>query len=191
MTTGDVAAWCGVHFRTVLRWIERGHLKAFKLPSSRGDHRIRVEDFLDFLKKNDIPIPPQLTPQSNRILLVEDDPAAAKLFQKALEKYPFEVAVAQNGVQAGALLTTFRPNLIAVDLNVPGLGGLEIIKSVRQIANYKDMKILVISGMGEDALREACQAGADAALAKPYQIAKLIDLIQEMAPKNGEQVEQP
>jgi excisionase family DNA binding protein len=56
LTTGEIAQYCGVNFRTVIRWIKRGYLDAFQLPG-RGDNRIEVEDFLVFLKKNNIPIP--------------------------------------------------------------------------------------------------------------------------------------
>jgi len=56
LTTGEIARYCGVNFRTVIRWIKRGYLNAFQLPG-RGDNRVEVEDFLIFLKKNNIPIP--------------------------------------------------------------------------------------------------------------------------------------
>ena len=59
LTTGEVAKYCGVNFRTVIRWIERGHLDAYKLPG-RGDNRIPVESFVDFLNNNNMPVPEEL-----------------------------------------------------------------------------------------------------------------------------------
>jgi len=56
LTTGEVAGYCGVNFRTVIRWIKRGYLTAFQLPG-RGDNRVRVEDFVTFLEENRIPVP--------------------------------------------------------------------------------------------------------------------------------------
>jgi excisionase family DNA binding protein len=47
LTTGEAAKYCGVNFRTVIRWIERGHLDAYKLPG-RGDNRIPVDTFVDY-----------------------------------------------------------------------------------------------------------------------------------------------
>ena len=47
LTTGEAAKYCGVNFRTVIRCIERGHLKAYKLPG-RGDNRIPVKDCVRF-----------------------------------------------------------------------------------------------------------------------------------------------
>ncbi|MDO6805884.1 helix-turn-helix domain-containing protein, partial [Wenyingzhuangia sp. 1_MG-2023] len=54
LTTGEVAKYCGVNFRTVIRWIERGHLEAYKLPG-RGDNRVPVAGFVRFLQSNEMP----------------------------------------------------------------------------------------------------------------------------------------
>ena len=54
ITTGTVAKYCGVSKVTVLRWIEKGILVAFKIPG--GQNRIHKDDFLSFLTKFDIPV---------------------------------------------------------------------------------------------------------------------------------------
>jgi excisionase family DNA binding protein len=59
LTTGEIAHYCGVNFRTVIRWIKRGYLNAFQLPG-RGDNRVEVGDFLAFLERHNIPIPEEL-----------------------------------------------------------------------------------------------------------------------------------
>lgn len=61
LTTGEVASFCDVNFRTVIRWIKRGHLKAYQLPG-RGDNRIVIKDFLQFLVEHSMPIPDQFQP---------------------------------------------------------------------------------------------------------------------------------
>ena len=68
LTTGEAAKYCGVNFRTVIRWIERGHLDAYKLPG-RGDNRIPVDTFVDFLRQNDMPVPDELVADDRRLLL--------------------------------------------------------------------------------------------------------------------------
>ena len=55
LTTGEVASYCGVNFRTVIRWIEKGYIESFKLPG-RGDNRIRVDHFVNFLHHNKMPV---------------------------------------------------------------------------------------------------------------------------------------
>lgn len=54
LTTGAVARYCGVSSVTILRWIQKGHLPAFRLPE--GHHRIRRDDLNEFLTKHDIPL---------------------------------------------------------------------------------------------------------------------------------------
>ena len=59
MTVGFVARHCGVSNTTVLRWIEKGQLPAFRLPA--GHYRIVGEDFAEFLASHDIPIPSNMS----------------------------------------------------------------------------------------------------------------------------------
>ena len=54
LTTGAVAEYCGVSNVTILRWIEKGHLTAFRLPE--GHYRIHRDDFSKFLAKHNIPV---------------------------------------------------------------------------------------------------------------------------------------
>jgi len=58
LTTGAVARCCGVSKMTVLRWIEEGHLKAFRLP--KGHNRIRRADFSEFLAEHGMPVHKQM-----------------------------------------------------------------------------------------------------------------------------------
>ncbi|MEI8650520.1 helix-turn-helix domain-containing protein [Paraglaciecola sp. Hal342] len=50
LTSGEIAKYCDVNLRTVIRWIDSGRLKGFKLPGG-GNNRVTEEDFVDFLKK--------------------------------------------------------------------------------------------------------------------------------------------
>ena len=71
LTTGEVARYCGVNFRTVIRWIKKGHLNSYQLPG-RGDNRIPVNDFLSFLRENRIPVPVEYRECSKTVIIVED-----------------------------------------------------------------------------------------------------------------------
>ncbi|MAY15382.1 MAG: response regulator, partial [Oceanospirillaceae bacterium] len=71
LTTGEVAKYCGVNFRTVIRWIERGHLDAYKLPG-RGDNRIPVSSFITFLQDNNMPVPGDLSLGVRTLVLLAD-----------------------------------------------------------------------------------------------------------------------
>jgi two-component system, OmpR family, response regulator VicR len=180
LTTGEIADWCGVNLRTVLRWIGRGELKAFRLPGPRGDNRILFGDFLEFLKNHQMPIPQGLGNSTPKLLLVEDNPADAKLFAKSLEGAGYDIRHASNGFQAGALLGTFSPDVVALDLKMPGMTGLEVIKMIRGLEQTKKFKILIVSAMDRPHLDEALRAGADDVLQKPYDYRILLEKLSRL-----------
>ncbi len=180
LTTGDIAELCGVNFRTVIRWIQRGHLKAFQLPG-RGDNRVQMADFLAFLRDNSMPIPEELQRTQRRVLIVEDDDRMAKAIERALSRAGFETQIATDGFKAGALAASFDPTVMTLDLKMPGLGGLDVLKTVRKDANLTTLKVLVVSAMPREELDEALSAGADDALEKPFNNKDLVRKVAELA----------
>lgn len=176
LTTGDVAKYCGVNFRTVIRWIKRGHLKAYQLPG-RGDNRVEYGEFLEFLKKNRIAVPREFKNDRPKVLIVDDDPAMASSIRRALESAGFETMTASDGFHAGALIGTFAPDVMTLDIQMPHLSGIEVIRFVRDTEPLKQTKILVVSGLGHDHLKAAIQEGADDALEKPFMNEVLLEKI--------------
>ena len=179
LTTGDIAKLCGVNFRTVIRWIQRGHLKAFQLPG-RGDNRVQVSDFLAFLRENEMPIPEEFQGGVRTVLIVEADEKTARSMDRSLKKAGYQTAIATDGFQAGSLAGTLQPGLIAVDPNGAGFGGLELIRGMRANPALAGAKILVVSQMGKDQLVEAMDAGADAVLGKPVKAPQLTKMVGDL-----------
>ena len=167
LTTGQVAKYCGVNFRTVIRWIERGQLRAFKLPG-RGDNRIELPHFLEFLRKHDMPIPAELASIPDRALIVEDDLVMARTINLALTRQGFETRTAADCFRAGVLLGTFAPGVVTVDPQMAGVSGLEALRFLRSIDRFKDTKVMVVAAMPQAQLDAALEAGADAVLSKPF-----------------------
>src|SRR5271168_2401834 len=73
LTTGQIAQYCHVTHRGVLKWVESGKLKAYRTPGKHS--RVSVEDFLSFLKEYNMPVPVELQPVSllTKVLIVDDD----------------------------------------------------------------------------------------------------------------------
>ncbi len=165
-TTGEVASFCGVNFRTVIRWIDRGVLRGHKLPG-RGDHRVREEHLVQFLNENDLPLPPEMD-NASRVLIVDDEPAMIRAIDRVVRRMGFETAHAADGFHAGTQLVRFAPGLVTLDLQMPGLGGLNVLRLIRADGRYAETKVLVVSGLSKPALRKALEAGADAVLPKPF-----------------------
>jgi excisionase family DNA binding protein len=179
LSTGEIAKLCDVNLRTVIRWIERGALKGFKLPG-RGNNRVRVEDFLAFLVEHDIPIPAELQEDSRKVLVVDDEPAIARALQRVLRKHGLVAEVAADGFQAGTKLMKDRPILVTLDLSMPGLSGYDVLSFVRETPEIASTKILVISALGGEALQKAIDLGADAILNKPFDNHELVEVINKL-----------
>jgi CheY-like chemotaxis protein len=162
LTTGDIAKLCGVNFRTVIRWIQRGHLKAFQLPG-RGDNRVQVADFIEFLNENDMPVPEELMPVGRRVLIVEGDEKIAAAVEKSLRGSGFETQVATDGFQAGAMAGSFNPGVMIVDVGMKGMDGPQAIKVIRDDARMGLAKVIALTppATSKKKRNELLSAGAD------------------------------
>lgn len=160
LTTGEAARYCGVNFRTVIRWIERGQLKAYKLPG-RGDHRICVEDFVGFLRDNAMPVPAELAAASRKVLLVSGAPELVASRQ-SLQQAGFEVDLATDSFSAGALLVSGKPALMVLDANLAGIEGFQILDMIRSRSEFSSVATLVVAPEGEVDQQRWVTAGADA-----------------------------
>jgi excisionase family DNA binding protein len=117
LTTGEAAKYCGVNFRTVIRWIERGHLDAYKLPG-RGDNRIPVDTFVDFLRQNDMPVPDELVANDRRLLLFSLEYSGVRELAADLRRNNWDVVLADDPVQLGYLIVKDKPSaLLMMDSN--------------------------------------------------------------------------
>ena len=179
LTTGEVAKYCDVNFRTVIRWIEKGYLKAYKLPG-RGDNRIPKESLVAFLVENSMPVPDELRTENNRVLVVEDLPEMAKAIARTLKRAKFEVEIAANGFEAGEMIRRFKPFAITLDLQMPGLSGFDVIRYMKSQADLRKIKILVVSAQSEDQIDKSIKLGANGFLTKPFENAELVSSINEL-----------
>lgn len=187
LTTGEAAKYCGVNFRTVIRWIERGRLSAYKLPG-RGDHRIKVDDFIEFLESNDMPVSDELRPAPRvcKVLVVEDQLEMASAMRRVLRRAGYEVEVAADGFAAGLMLAQHQPQVMTLDIKMPGMDGFEVLKVMREQAVYKDIKVLVVSAETASGMAKAIEFGANDTLSKPFDndelLAKIAKLMGQQLP---------
>ncbi len=113
LTTGEVAKYCGVNFRTVIRWIERGHLDAYKLPG-RGDNRIPVESFVEFLNKNNMPIPEELDLGGHKLVLLANADAVSSDVASCVRRCGWDLIITADPVHFGFLISQHQPSAIAI-----------------------------------------------------------------------------
>lgn len=175
-TTGEVAKFTGVNFRTVIRWIERGELDGYKLPG-RGDHRVTKSSVLAFMALHQIPVPSELSGTQRRALVVDDDVPMASAIARVLKRDGWEVKIANDGFEAGMILSAFQPSLLTLDLRMPSMDGFTVLALTRSTPGFEKLRILVISAQGKKDLDMAIKKGADEVLAKPFENEHLLTIV--------------
>ena len=107
-----------------------------------------------------------------KILVVEDDPTVRNLITTTLKSNNYTYITAPTGEAAIAAATTQRPDIVFLDLGLPDLDGVEVIKRIR---SWSQMPIIVISARSEDGDKVgALDAGADDYLTKPFSVTELL-----------------
>ena len=84
-----------------------------------------------------------------RILLVEDDPFLIDIYSQKLRKEGFEVEVISDGEEVLGALQNRKPDLLILDIVLPRLDGWEILKRINENHHLKDLKIVIISNLGQ------------------------------------------
>lgn len=107
-----------------------------------------------------------------RILIVEDDSALRRSLHATLDALGFSVAEAVNGEDAMTLLHTSDYESVLLDINMPGMGGLETCRRIRQSFTRLPILVLTVRDSENDKV-EALEAGADDYVTKPFQIREL------------------
>lgn len=103
-----------------------------------------------------------------KLLIVDDDKTTRKLLSLFLKSKGYEVATAENGLDALEKLGTESINLVVTDMNMPYMDGIELTKTLRADVNMKDMPIIMVTTEAdEDEKKKAFDAGVNDYLVKP------------------------
>lgn len=130
-------------------------MKARAVPGPRAQSRLRLAHMSN----------------KTRVLYIEDDIASQRLVQRVLENHDYEVFVASEGLNGVNLARQYAPNLILMDMNLPGLNGREITTRLRSLPNFADTPIVALTANTSPGHRErALAAGCDGFLSKPINV---------------------
>ena len=126
------------------------------------------------------------SPKKPRVLIADDDLEILGLTRSLLWRRGFEVLEASDGDEAMRQLLENHPDLVVLDLMMPGQSGWEVCRSIRETDSLKDTGVIMLTGVGER-LNEMTSPlyGADAFLDKPFDFAALDQLITEVLDKRG------
>ncbi len=108
----------------------------------------------------------------DRVLVIEDDKSIRNFMKTILEANNYEVIMAVNGAEAYSMITSQCPDVVILDLGVPVMDGMKILKSVRE---WSGMPILVVSARSHERDKvEALDLGADDYITKPFGTSELL-----------------
>lgn len=119
--------------------------------------------------------------KETKILIVEDERHITKFLEFILVKEGCRIFSANNGKKALEALETFNPDAILLDLGLPDMSGLEVLKEIRADKNHKNAKVIVLSAtLYEGISQQLSEAGADAQCSKPIAPSTLVKILQNL-----------
>lgn len=124
----------------------------------------------------------------NRLLVVEDNEMTITTLLNYLETLDYHISVARTGTRAVEMVSNFRPDLILMDIQLPEMNGLEAIRRIREMPDFKETPIIAVTALAMSYDRSRClKAGANAYLSKPLSLRNLSNTIQNLIHKNREE----
>jgi len=179
-TTFEAAKLCHVSPLSIINWVNAGRLPAFRTPG--GHRRIRKEDLLLFMRDNGLPIPDELKQGSGRrkVLIVDDESSIREVLSEHLttRSKPYEVSTAADGFEAGRLVATFRPDIVLLDLRMPGLDGFQICRTIKAGPETSSTVVIAMTGYySPETEARVLECGAIRCFAKPVEPSTLSGFI--------------
>lgn len=116
-----------------------------------------------------------------KVLIVDDEPDVVEILRYNLTKEKYEVFTAYNGIDALALAIKNTPDLIIMDIRMPGISGIETCRKIRLINSLKTTPVLFLTADSDEyTTLNAFEAGANHFITKPIRPSILLEMIQEL-----------
>ncbi len=124
---------------------------------------------------------------SKKILIADDEPNIVAAVEFLLQRNGYEVHVARDGEEALKLVEAIHPDLVLLDVMMPQKSGYEVCKRIRERADWRHIKIIMLSAKGRDAeVNKGLSTGADVYVTKPFSTRELMDKIKGLLGQNTE-----
>jgi DNA-binding response OmpR family regulator len=116
-----------------------------------------------------------------RVLIVDDEPNIIVPLQFLMEQNGYQVSVAVNGEEAMESVASTPPDLVLLDIMLPGVDGYQVCQNIRENPDWHHMKIVFISAMGRDMdIAKGMALEADAYITKPFAIADVVEKVNSL-----------
>lgn len=181
LTPQEVAEMLMVSPVTVRQWAQKGGLKAFTTPG--GHRRFHKNDVINFAANRGIKAGGG---SKHKLLIVDDDVLLTgflqELFQSNQEGY--EVKVVHDGFTAGSFIQSFQPDVILLDIMMPGVNGIQVCDFLKRNPATEHINVVAMTGFPEEELvQQMMDAGASVCLHKPLKVEELLETVDSMFQK--------
>ncbi|MDY0163852.1 response regulator [Desulfobotulus sp.] len=170
----EAASLCGVSRSTLWSWVKAGSVKAMVTPG--GHHRIAPEEVERLLRgEGELP---QKSEGVQRVLIVDDDPQMVKILQAKFSRMGIETETARNGFEAGVKVTEMLPDLVMLDLYMPGIDGFEVCRMIKEKKELSGIKVLAMTAFDKgDTEQTLLKMGADACISKSLDMESFMEKV--------------
>lgn len=153
-STREAAQLLGVSLRTVQLWVEGGVLSAWK--TAGGHRRIPRGAVETLLAQRRDALQGETKAAAFKLLVVEDEADLLKLYRLQVEGWglPVQLLTAANGFEGLVRIGESRPDLLITDLNMPGMDGFRMIRSLRANPDFAAMEIVAVTAFGKEEIAD-------------------------------------
>ena len=125
---------------------------------------------------------------TKEILIVDDEPNVVIPLQFLMEQNGYKVMIAERGEVALDLVYRYKPDLVLLDIRLPGIDGYEVCEIIRLNPNYRNIKIIFLTVKDRDVeIAKGMALGADAYMTKPFSNAELVAKVKALLEKTYEE----
>jgi CheY-like chemotaxis protein len=185
-TSHQVGNLLQVNPSSVVKWINDGLLHAFRTPG--GHRRVAATELVRFAQHHGMPVPDELQGlTATKVVVADDETRFLSAFQRAVKPFwnEIELHVAENGVDALILVGSLKPDILILDLRMPGLDGFQVLERIRNNPGTRGMAVIACSGEMSEANASHCRdLGAVECLQKPVRLPALVETIRHVAQRN-------
>jgi DNA-binding response OmpR family regulator len=116
-----------------------------------------------------------------RVLIADDEPNILTALEFLLKRAGYDVRTAINGEEALALVESYAPDLVLIDIMMPGKSGYEVCQRIRERSDWRHIKIVMVTAKGREAeISKGLSLGADLYVTKPFSTQELIAAVDRL-----------
>lgn len=119
--------------------------------------------------------------KTHKILIVDDEKNLVSLLSRLLKRLSYDIEVAFDGAQAIEAARRFKPNLVLLDIKMPSMNGIEVLKELKSDPEFAKTPVVVLSAKGQlHEINAGLEAGADEYLCKPVMLNEIVNTIKRI-----------